>query len=110
MITLDWGPIAIGAWQRMLGEVRSGVQQAWSYGEALRQSGVAVQRAAIRSPSGEELGCVQVADRTVLGPIGAGFLLRGPVWSNPTMGAAHYRAVLAGIRRPARPPDAGVGA
>jgi CelD/BcsL family acetyltransferase involved in cellulose biosynthesis len=35
----------------------------------------------------------------VLGPIGAGFLLRGPVWHDPIAGAAHYQAVLAGIRQ-----------
>ena len=80
MITLDWDAVGRADWQGLLGVARSGLQQGWSYGEALRLSGVRVHRAVVRDAGGRPIGCLQVAERRLLGPIGAGFLLRGPVW------------------------------
>lgn len=97
MLALDWTAVDRAAWQDLLGRARCGLQQGWSYGEALRQSGVAVHRAVARDPAGRAVGCLQVVDRALFGPIGAGFLLRGPVWLD-RMAAVHGAAVLADIR------------
>ena len=81
MITLDWGVDAQSEWQALLAGARCGLQQSWSYGEALRAGGVRVKAAILRDgASRSAIGCMQIADRRLLGPCGASFLLRGPVW------------------------------
>lgn len=98
MITLDWNAAGRLAWQGLLGDARSGLQQSWSYGEALRLSGVPVHRAVMRDAEGRPIGCFQLAERRLFGPIGAGFLLRGPVWLDERSGQAHEVEMLAAIR------------
>ena len=98
MITLNWNAVERTDWQGLLGQARSGLQQGWSYGEALRLSGVPVHRAVVRDVADRPLGCLQVADRRLLGPIGAGFLLRGPVWLHQQSAQAFAPQILAAIR------------
>ena len=98
MITLDWDAVGRADWQGLLGVARSGLQQGWSYGEALRLSGVRVHRAVVRDTGGRPIGCLQVAERRLLGPIGAGFLLRGPVWLDDRSAQANESETLAAIR------------
>ena len=80
MIRLDWDVGTRADWQALLAGARCGLQQGWSYGEALRTGGVRVAAAILRDRAGEAVGCLQIADRRVVGPWGAAFLLRGPVW------------------------------
>lgn len=80
MIALDWDVGTRSEWQALLAGARCGVQQGWSYGEALRAGGMRVEAGAIRDGAGTAIGCMQLADRRLLGPCGAAFLLRGPVW------------------------------
>ena len=98
MITLDWDAVGRADWQGLLGGARSGLQQGWSYGEALRLSGVPVHRAVVRDAGGRPIGCLQVAERRLFGPIGAGFLLRGPVWLDDRSAQANESETLAAIR------------
>ena len=98
MITLEWDAVGRADWQGLLGVARSGLQQGWSYGEALRLSGVRVHRAVVRDTGGRPIGCLQVADRRLFGPIGAGFLLRGPVWLDDRSAQANESETLAAIR------------
>jgi hypothetical protein len=102
VITLEWDGAGRAEWHGLLGETRSGLQQGWSYGEALRRTGVPVHRAVVRDAAQRPVGCLQVAQRALLGPIGAGFLLRGPVWLDHGAAAAHEHELLSAVRRRVR--------
>ena len=102
VVTLDWD-VGLGAWQELLGATRGGLQQGWSYGEALRAGGVPVHRALLRGADGAPMGALQVAQRRLAGPLGAAFLLRGPVWLRGHPDAGLERAVLAGVGARLRP-------
>ena len=99
MLDLEWDRVARGEWQALLAGARSGLQQGWSYGEALRASGIVVHRAVARGPDGRPVACLQLAERRVLGRFGLSFLLRGPVWLAPEQRVASERALLFQIMR-----------
>ena len=102
MITLEWDTVEWSAWQKLLGLVRSGLQQSWSYGEALRAVGVPVHRAVVRDSDGRAVACLQVVERRLLGQIGVGILLRGPVWIDPGSRSWAEPIVLSEIGRRVR--------
>ncbi len=77
---------------------RCGLQQGWSYGEALRLGGVPVHRAMMRGADGAPLGALQLGERRLVGRVGAAFLLRGPVWLSGFPGPGHEPAMLAAIK------------
>ncbi|MFZ1426943.1 MAG: GNAT family N-acetyltransferase [Geminicoccaceae bacterium] len=80
---------------------RCGLQQGWSYGEAMRASGVGVHRLVVRDGTGRPLACAQIAERRLGGLWRAGFLLRGPVWlCSPS--PDFEPVILAGVRRQLR--------
>lgn len=92
----EWEGATPRQWHELLQAARCGLQQGWSYGEALRASGVAVHRLVIRDEAGRALACAQIAERRLGGVWRAGFLLRGPVW----LGSSDIEtALVAGIRR-----------
>lgn len=92
----EWDHATPSQWRHVLGDARCGLQQGWSYGEALRASGVRVHRLMARDGAGRVLACAQIAERRLCGVWRAGFLLRGPVW----LGCPAIEATLvAGIRR-----------
>jgi hypothetical protein len=99
---LAWD-VGQGAWQELLGAARCGLQQGWSYGEALRQGGVPVHRALLRGADGAPLGGLQLSERRLIRPVGAAFLLRGPIWLQGHPGPDHETAMLAAIRTQLRP-------
>lgn len=99
MIRLDWNVGAQLGWQRLLAAGRSGLQQGWSYREALRAGGVRVLSAVVRDAGDAPIGCLQLADRPLLGSWGAAFLLRGPVWFGPAAAGDVEQALLAALRR-----------
>jgi hypothetical protein len=99
VIVLEWDRVGRIEWQALLGRARSGLQQGWSYGEALRATGIPVRRAVARSADGSPVACLQVADRNLLGHIGLSFLLRGPVWLAPELRASIEPALLRELRR-----------
>ncbi|MGD9511152.1 MAG: GNAT family N-acetyltransferase [Geminicoccaceae bacterium] len=80
MVGLDWQLGVQADWQALLSRARCGLQQGWSYGAALRGGGMRVETGILRDGKGTPIGCLQIADRRLLGPCGAAFLLRGPVW------------------------------
>jgi hypothetical protein len=102
VITLEWDTVERSAWQKLLGLVRSGLQQSWSYGEALRAVGVPAHRAVVRDSDGRAVACLQVVERRLLGPIGVGILLRGPVWIDPGSRSWAEPIVLSEIGRRVR--------
>ena len=97
LIRLDWNTATREAWQGLLSSSRSGLQQGWSYGGALRRGGVRVERGIVRDRDGAVLACAQVVERQLIGPVGAAFLLRGPVWLGGDEGLPES-TVLAAIR------------
>ena len=109
-IRLDWDTATRATWQELLGRSRSGLQQGWSYGEALRRGGVRVERGIVRDRDGAAWACAQVVERRLVGPFGAAFLLRGPVWlagdEGPSPESHHPRR----DSQPDSPTDPGVGA
>ena len=94
----DWDNANQASWQQLLGTCRVGLQQGWSYGEALRGIGVKVERLIVRDADRRPLACAQIALRRVVGIWRAGFLLRGPVWLDPAVSAGLEPALLDGIR------------
>ena len=52
MIRLDWDVGTRADWQALLAGARCGLQQGWSYGEALRTGGVRVAAAILRDRAG----------------------------------------------------------
>ena len=101
MSRLEWDP-GQRTWQDLLGAARCGLQQGWSYGEALREGGVAVHRAVLRGADGGLSGGLQLVERRLVGPLRAAFLLRGPVWL-PDRPDRDELALLAAIRTRLRP-------
>ena len=57
-----------------------------------------MHRAVVRDDAGNALGCLQVAERRLFGPLGVGFLLRGPVWLHAQSAQMLIPATLAAIR------------
>ena len=103
MIAVEW-EASRTRWQALLAEGRAGLQQGWSYGEALRASGVPVHRLVARDRDGIAVACAQVGERRLLGPVGAAFLLRGPVWLAAGARERHEAAILTAIRAKVRLP------
>ena len=101
MTRLEWDP-GQRTWQDLLGAARCGLQQGWSYGEALREGGVAVHRAVLRGADGGLAGGLQMVERRLAGPLRAAFLLRGPVWL-ADRAERDEAALLAAIRARLRP-------
>lgn len=97
MITLAWDGVDRAGWQALLAEARSGLQQGWSYGEAVARGGTPVHRATIRDGAAT-VGCLQLVERRLFGRLPMGFLLRGPVWRDGEVPADAEAAVLAGVR------------
>lgn len=98
-LQLRWNRIDARSWADFpaIG-ARSGLQQAWSYGEALRAGGSAVDRAAAYAGGPDPVAVAQIARRRILGLVGVAFLLRGPVWASPQERCRHEPAMLAAIR------------
>ena len=112
MITLDWSPIAT---RRLAAAARRGAERPAAGLELWR--GAAPERCArcsarsCASPSGEALGCLQVADRRRARPDRRGLPAARPgLASDPTAGAGAYRRCPRRHPAPARPPHAGLGA
>ena len=63
----DWHSANQATWQQLLGTCRAGLQQGWSYGEALRGIGLQVERLIVRDANRHPLACAQIALRGVLG-------------------------------------------
>jgi Acetyltransferase (GNAT) domain len=99
LVELEWDAAGPALWQELLGRGRSGLQQGWSYGEALGASGVPLHRALVRGADGRPIACLQVAERRLVGPVGVALLLRGSVWLEPGSRAAAEPAVIEGVRR-----------
>jgi hypothetical protein len=57
-----------------------------------------VHRAVLRDRSGRARACLQLAERGLLGPLGAGFLLRGPVWLDRAAREDHEPTAIAAIQ------------
>lgn len=95
-LVCEWETATPQRWRELLSTARCGLQQGWSYGEAMRASGVGVHRLVVRDGAGRPLACAQIAERRLGGLWRAGFLLRGPVWlGSPTI----ETTLVAGIRR-----------
>lgn len=94
----EWDSASQTTWQRLLGTCRAGLQQGWSYGEALSDMGLTVQRLIVRDTEHRPLACAQIVFRRFLGLWRAGFLLRGPVWLDPAASAGLERVLPDGIR------------
>jgi hypothetical protein len=97
VITFAWDAVDRAGWQQLLAGARSGLQQAWSYGEAVAAGGRRLHRAVIQA-DGDPVGCLQLVERRILGRLPVGFLLRGPVWLDAVAGAADEAALLTAIR------------
>ena len=97
-IRLDWDTATRTTWQELLGRSRSGLQQGWSYGEALRRGGMRVERGIARDRHGGAWACAQVVERRLVGALGAAFLLRGPVSLASDEGPSTDATILAAIR------------
>jgi hypothetical protein len=96
-IALDEGTIPRKAWSALLAEAgRSGLQQGWAYGEALRQGGIPVARLVLREGT-RPLALAQVAERRLFGLARIAFLLRGPAWL-ARVDEGQRRAVLGAVR------------
>lgn len=96
---LDWAEPRCADWQLLLTTARAALHQGWSYGEALRASGVPVQRLILREPGGRALACAQIAVRRPFRLLRAVFLLRGPVWLDAPARAELEPVLIAGIRQ-----------
>ena len=98
-IEIAWDACARPEWERLLRRAgKSGLEQSWSYGEAVtRCSGQSVARCLV-SRGGRALALVQVFGRG-LGPLGRlQRILRGPVWLEAEPEAATRAEVLRAIR------------
>lgn len=96
---IEWDHVARRDWHKLLLQApRCGLQQGWSYGEALRAGGVALRRLVARGPDGRPLACAQVAQRRLMGLVGTAFLLRGPVWLDRDVPTAAQEALIRQIR------------
>ncbi len=77
-----WNRIARGEWDRITDRVEAGLQQRWSYGEAVQAHGAGVARVAICKQN-RTLGIAQIVTRRF-----GGVITRGPLWvdgtENPT--------------------------
>lgn len=94
----EWETATSQQWHELLSAARCGLQQGWSYGEAMRASGVGVHRLVVRDGMARPLACAQIAERRLGGLWRAGFLLRGPVG----LGSASpdvEPVILAAVRR-----------
>lgn len=99
VIRCDWDLAARPEWEGLLARAgRCGLQQAWAYGEALAEGGLAVHRLVAHDAAGRPLACAQFASRRILGLLPVGFLLRGPVWVQRAAAPPAEEAVLREVR------------
>jgi len=99
-IEIAWDDCPRPEWERLLRRAgKSGLEQSWSYGDAVtRCSAQSVARAVV-SRGDRALSLVQVFGRR-LGPLGRlQRILRGPVWMDDGLDAATRCEVLRAIKR-----------
>ena len=78
-MNVEWDSLDRAAWEGLHREYGSSLQQSWAYGQALRQLGVGIHRAAIRV-DGEVMGLAQFMVRRIAGYLSLASCTRGPVW------------------------------
>ena len=82
-LDVTWDDTDGRAWHGLLQQAgRCPLQQAWSYGEAIRAQGHEVRRARL-VVSGRTVAVAQLAFRRFFRGFGFGLLMRGPVWLEP---------------------------
>jgi hypothetical protein len=87
-----WNPDAAAQWQEFHAAHQGSLQQAWAYGDALRQLGVVIHRAMLMQ-DGQVLGLAQFQCRRLAGYIGLASCSRGPVWSAQASAAQRRQAM-----------------